>query len=417
MIKVVKIITIILILALAPCESFAGDKASIKLFFVKPLENKKPLNSCNNQSCKALLKLINNSKESIDFAIYGIGGQDAIFNALVEAKKRGIIVRGVTDVTIKGKNPYKDTEKLMDILKTVKTDYSETVKMDGNEKLLVQKGIMHNKFFVIDKSIVWTGSTNISSSCMTYNANNSLLISSKDLANLYSQEFNQMYEQEKFHQAKQIIPNNEHIKLKNGSFVSIYFSPEHKAIKQCILPLIESSQKRIYITMFYFTRNDIAQALVDAHKRGVEIKMIIDASGAQGSYSRHDILRKAEIPVKVENWGGKMHTKTALIDDKYLIVGSLNWTGAAENDNDENTVLIEDTNLMQQYETEFNKLWQSIPDKWLSGNPDPESPDSINSCSDGIDNDHDRNTDMSDFGCYNKDPQAKHPEFRTAPTD
>lgn len=161
--------------------------------------------------------------------------------------------------------------------------------------------------------------------------------------------------------------------------------------------------------MFYLTNKKILQYLIDAHKRGVDVKIILDATAASNPFTNHELLRKEGILVKVENWGGKMHMKSAIIDDKYIVIGSMNWTGKAEYHNDENTLIIENELLAKQFKNFFNKLWASIPDKWLTGNPDPESPDSVNSCTDGVDNDHDRRTDNADESC--------NPQKKKAPTD
>lgn len=66
------------------------EKDNIAIYFVDPLKNKKPINEPDSDAALALLAMINKAKESIDFAIYGIGGQDEIFMALVEAQKEGL---------------------------------------------------------------------------------------------------------------------------------------------------------------------------------------------------------------------------------------------------------------------------------------------------------------------------------------
>ena len=150
------------------------EKNKVELYFVDPLKNKKPKNACENEACLSLLYLIENAKESIDFAIYGIGRQDAIFNALIDAQKRGVLVRGVVDMDSKNINPYKDTKKLISKLKTVKTDYKDSSTFQPKKEDYIQQieyningeviktafinkdiknyneSIMHNKYFIID---------------------------------------------------------------------------------------------------------------------------------------------------------------------------------------------------------------------------------------------------------------------------
>ena len=253
----------------------------IDIYFQDPIKYKKPANYARTAAAQRLLEDILNAKSSVEFAFYGIGGQPEIFNAIVKAKQNGLLVRGVTDMDKNYKNEYSDTQSLIDILgkDVLKTDFYYT-KIAENERnkyikehwdiissneyrgfkektkyfidskqvdltiktkdiLLVQKGIMHNKVFVIDKKIVWTGSTNISSSGIGgYNANVMARIEHPQIAELYSKEIEQMNVKEKFHQAKSIIDNNEKIILDNKTVVSIYFLPKHQPVEKAIRPLL-----------------------------------------------------------------------------------------------------------------------------------------------------------------------------------
>jgi len=290
----------------------------------------------------------------------------------------------------------------------MKTDYNpqiidiKEISQKYNYKFNTKDPLMHNKFFIIDKNLVWTGSTNVSDTCMTYNSNDVLVIKSSEIARLYTTEFNQMWQNSKFHRNKDIVKNNENIKLDDDSTVSLYFSPMNEPVYKGVIPAINSAQKSIDISMFFFTEKHISYALLKAKERGVKVRIILDAISATNKFSQHEFLRKEGIPVKVENWGGKMHMKTAVIDNKYLIIGSMNWTSSAQYHNDENTLIIQNSALSEKFEKHFNMLWKSIPDKWLNGNPQAESPDSKGSCSDGMDNDFDKTIDNADDSCNPK---------------
>ena len=150
------------------------------------------------------------------------------------------------------------------------------------------------------------------------------------------------------------------------------------------------------------THKNVSLELVKARERGVKIRVILDATAATNGYSKHKYLRDNGIELKVENWGGKMHMKSALIDSKHLIIGSMNWTSAGESKNDENTIVIKDAgSLAREYRTFFNKLWSSIPSRWATDDPMAESKDSFGSCQDGIDNDFDNKVDHRDSACAN----------------
>ena len=94
-----------------------------------------------------------------------------------------------------------------------------------------------------------------------------------------------------------------------------------------------------------------------------------------------------------------MHAKSMIIDDNYLVIGSMNFSKSGENKNDENVLIIENPYLTKYYKDFFNYLWKKIPDTWLTKNAASESHDSLGSCFDGIDNDFDGKTDSTDTGC------------------
>ena len=202
----------------------------------------------------------------------------------------------------------------------------------------------------------------------------------------------------KFHTNKLPSEYNKNINLGNST-ISVFFSPQDKALSREIIPLINNSEKYIYIPTFVLTHQGLTDALINAKKRGVDVKIIIDGTSSTQIHTKHHVLRTAGVPVKAENYAGKMHMKTIIIDDKYTILGSMNFSNSGENRNDENIVLIEDKKFAEFYKDYFNYIWVKIPDKYLKTDIRAESPDSIGSCSDGVDNDHDGKIDNLDDGC------------------
>nr|DAU52929.1 MAG TPA: hypothetical protein [Caudoviricetes sp.] len=412
---------------------------SLELYLIDFTKYKAPANYCRTAACQALVNDLNSANSEIDFAIYGFSRQPEVYNALVNASKNGINVRGITDMDKDNHNIYSDTEALIEELGTVKTDYLTTkrlenlkaeywdakrkqgyykgniehakyiiegreiyVKTSSKAPLPIQEGIMHDKYFILDDSIVWTGSTNMSSGCLGgYNSNVMVRIKSEEVAQCYKKDFNQMYESELFSQWKAASKNNENINLKDGSKISVYFLPQDKAMEDGILPLIRNSKKYIYIMTFYLTETRLAQELINAKERGVDVRIILDANGASNDYSKHHILRQASIPVKVENYGGKMHMKSIIVDDEAFVVGSMNLTGTAQTKNNENTNIIWNSNATEVYKKHFLKIYSKIPDEGLYKDYKPESPESKGTCSDGLDNDHDGLVDEDTPYCSN----------------
>ena len=358
-----------------------------------------PSQKCLTTACMSLVKEINNAKNTIDFAIYGIDKQPVVVNALLTAQKRGVKIRWVYDTDKRGTTIYSDSLKLKKYLTNTVTDSSAagTILSDGRK---MRDSIMHNKFFIFDKQKVWTGSANISHTDLSgFNANSALLINSKAIASLYEQEFEQMYSG-KFHLMKTATPKN--LNTVSNSLISVYFSPQDDIINRHILPLIDNAKKYIYVPVFVVTHKDFYNALVDAKNRGVDVRLIVDATSAASRYSSVRFLRQNGVKVKTENRAGKMHMKSIIIDDEYIVTGSMNFTKSGERYNDENVLIIKNPKLAAKFKNKFLYFYNDIPQKWLYKNPGAESINSINSCYDGIDNDFDGNIDKFDSGCIKK---------------
>lgn len=363
---------------------------NIKIYFLDINKIWRPTSKCESNACIALKREIDEAESSIDFAIYGMGEQDEIFNALSKARNRGVKIRWVTDYDKKEGNYYVNTEKLKSVIKDFKTDED----YDNNNRA----AIMHNKFFIFDEERVWTGSSNISGTDITeFNSNINVLIKSKEIAGIFKKEFEQMFSG-KFHTEKEHFENKK-IQLTPDTSVSAYFSPQDKPLRSKVFPLIREAREYIYIPVFFITKKEMTEELKNAYDRGVEIKIINDATNARSKYSIHKELRKHGIKVKTENFAGKMHTKSLIIDDKYSIIGSMNFTNNGEQRNDENLIIIENKDIAVYLKQCFLYLWNKIPEKYENYDPAPESFESTGSCHDGIDNDYDGKIDGKDGGC------------------
>jgi len=349
----------------------------------------KPSNNCDNYFCKELISQINNTHSTIDLALYGIEKFYPINTALINAQNRGVKIRMIYDLDYKNENYYNGTLELANLIKTSKSDVNQNSKSNHT---------MHNKFIIFDNKTVMSGSANISKTDLSnYNLNNIIFINSEKIAQIYKEEFEQMYNG-KFHNYKSIIQEKTNLKIKDTE-ISIYFSPMDKQLTTQIIPLINKSKSTILMPVFLLTEKNLTQALINAHNRGVKIKVIIDAGNASSKHSKHELLRQAGIPVKTENFGGKLHSKTLIIDNKYTILGSMNFSYSGENKNDENTLIIDNPAIATFYSNYFNYLWQKIPNMWLKYNARAESKDSKYSCNDGIDNDFDGYIDKQDPLC------------------
>lgn len=359
----------------------AISNGSVKMYLTDLTTVLKPDNKCNSLACKEMLAQINSAKNSIDIALYGWDNVPEIFNALSHAKLRGVKIRIAYDIS--NNNYYPDTKEL---LKLANMSAGDTPKI-----------LMHNKFMIFDNSKVFTGSMNFSKTGLSgFNSNCIIFMNSVEIAQIYKEEFEQMING-KFHGSKLQV---KHKTVQAGDIkITPLFSPKDKVITNNIIPLIDKAKHYIYIPAFIITHDELSNALIRAKKRNVTVKIITDATNTNASRSKVKLLRTAGIPVKVENYAGKMHSKSIIIDDKYLIAGSMNFSNSGENKNDENCLIIESERLARYYRGFFEYLWTKIPDKYLKINPRAEGKSSIGSCSDGIDNDYDGKIDMQDEAC------------------
>ncbi len=328
----------------------------------------------------ALIDAIDGATTSIDFAVYGFNGSEEIIAALIAAKNRSVTVRGVVDSYDSRSYPYRSTADVVSAIGTVVAD------MDDR--------IMHNKFFVIDGRWVWTGSTNISRQEIDaeYYGDVSVLIDSTALADIYTDEFDEMYAGD-FHTDK--TDNTTHVlpTLSDGTVIKSYFAPTDDAETNAIVAAINAANTKINMRTFFLTSQTIVDALEDAKDRGVTVRIILDAASAHNEYSLHEALRTYGISVKVENWGGTEHCKAFSVDGYLVVLGSQNFTASGNTSSDENTLSISNRPMATAFDAAFETRWSSIASTWLTADPDPESTDSPGSLSDLTDNDHDDLTD------------------------
>ncbi|MBX2800234.1 MAG: hypothetical protein KTR31_21320 [Myxococcales bacterium] len=415
----------------------------LQLILHDPTGTTAPGDVCDAALCTSLVTLIEGATETVDLAFYGFRHQSRLLQAAKAAQKRGVRVRVVVDMDVDGHNYYTSTPDWLETFE-VRTDHEtdlatkarkrsysgrdrcrrptgfqgplQCLSLDmgdrcyvtahaSREPLTFQGDIMHDKFAVVDSRHVWTGSANASDSGTGgYNANLVILVDSPRVASWYTDEFEQMYVHGRYHASKERGSDRRHWIETNEVHVTSWFSPQDKPIDKHVRALLQGAEHRIDVAVFFLTHKGIAQDLLDAKRRGVKVRVIMDATAAKNGYSKHEVLRAAGIPVKIEDWGGKMHAKSMVIDSEMIVGGSMNFTAAGERGNDENTLLIRSRRHAAQYEAWFESLWNSIGDQWLRGRPDPESRASGTSCTDGVDNDFDDLADEDDPGCSDSPP-------------
>ena len=135
--------------------------------------------------------------------------------------------------------------------------------------------------------------------------------------------------------------------------IAVHFSPKG-GCTEAIIAEIDAAKSTILVQAYSFTSARIADALVEAHKRGVDIRIILDKSQRGEKYTSADFVLHAGIPVWIDAKHNIAHNKIMVIDGATIITGSFNFTKNAEEDNAENLLVIRSPELAVQYTANWN---------------------------------------------------------------
>ncbi|MBI5778910.1 MAG: phospholipase D family protein [Planctomycetes bacterium] len=151
--------------------------------------------------------------------------------------------------------------------------------------------------------------------------------------------------------------------------IQIYFSPKG-GCTEAIVKEINAAKEIICVQAYSFTSEPIAQALVDATRRGVLVEVILDKSQRSERYSQANMVYQANISTLIDARHAIAHNKIILLDSKVIITGSFNFSKNAEENNAENLLIIKDhPDLVKQYEANYFKH-REHSEEYLTKNAD-----------------------------------------------
>jgi phosphatidylserine/phosphatidylglycerophosphate/cardiolipin synthase-like enzyme len=132
------------------------------------------------------------------------------------------------------------------------------------------------------------------------------------------------------------------------SAVSVCFTPGGNCT-DTIVKALSDAKRTVLVQAYSFTSASLAKALLDAHKRGVQVQVILDKSQRNEKYSSADFLANQGVPTMIDANHAIAHNKVIVIDGEVVITGSFNFTKAAQEKNAENLLIIRDPALAAQY--------------------------------------------------------------------
>lgn len=140
--------------------------------------------------------------------------------------------------------------------------------------------------------------------------------------------------------AGQYAPHAEEISIRSKAIVA--FSPNGEATN-VIVDAIGKAKRQILVQAYSFTSRPILAALAEAQARGVEVEVIADKSNDRGRYSGATYMRNHGVPVWIDDTVRIAHNKVMIFDGRSVLTGSFNFSRAAQKDNAENILLVEDS--------------------------------------------------------------------------
>jgi len=331
-----------------PSTNATGDWWEV--YFADPLNINDP-NNWQNSIEGRLIDKINAAQKSIHIASFEFD-LTPVAEALIAAKQRGVDVRWVTD----DENGLEADEEPGHGQFAMLEDAGIEVKDDGRTAL------MHNKFWIFDNEWVWTGSTNITVNGIFKQNNNVIAIRSTKLADIYEREFQEMWDGQ-FGPRSPSTVDQQSVTI-NGMPVRVLFASEDGVIER-IIPYVENAQSNIRFLAFSFTDYPLAKAMIDRAAVGVDVAGVFEKTGSETEYAELRTLYCAGVPVRQDGNPSFLHHKLIIVDERYVITGSLNFSTSAETSNDENVIIVDNPEIAKLYMQEFERDWAQGSD------PDP----------------------------------------------
>ncbi len=305
-----------------------------------------------------LVALMNRAQKTLDVCVYDFDLVN-VAEAMAAAKARGVAVRLVTDGDTVRKAKDGSGKKAVAAEAFEKLWSAEIPIIDDGGR----HAIMHNKFTVVDGEWVQTGSWNYTVGD-TYRLNNNMVIvRSRELAENYTAEFEKMFAGKHFGAKKaRGVPNPE--LTVGGVPVRIYFAPKDHVAKH-VVEALGRAEKSIYFLAFQFTHDGIGRVVREKAEAGLAVGGVFEKRDQETEHSEYGKLKAAGIDVYLDGNPYTMHHKVFVVDGRTVIFGSFNFSEAADKDNDENLLIVEDAGLARQFKEEYDRVldWAKNPPK------------------------------------------------------
>ncbi len=145
----------------------------------------------------------------------------------------------------------------------------------------------------------------------------------------------------------------------SAASMEVWYAPEDEPLSR-VVRIYEQADRYIYVAVYGMTFFPAVKALVAAHKRGVDVRVITDRERLNDPKQRAAVsaLREAGIPIMVNRHENLMHLKQVVVDDEVNTNGSMNHTTSGNRYNDERLDVIKDHAISVKAREKFLSMWK-----------------------------------------------------------
>lgn len=293
---------------------------------------------------KSIIDFIDSTKKRLDIAVQELESTEIAW-AIIRARQRKVKVRLVLEgdyltVTRALSKPF----DLIGVNEVNRQIHDAILRSKINVKTDYNPKIFHQKFIIRDGEAVLTGSTNFTDTGTSTNLNHVFIVHDRKIAKIYSKEFKEIRQGHfgKLNEGHDPVPDKvvvDDVPLK------ILFAPDHSPEMEIMKQMLKA-RKRIDFAMFTFSQSSgIDDTMIALQKSGIKIRGALDGMAANQKWAATHGLKEAGVSLfRVPKKGKlrKLHHKLMVIDQQVVIAGSFNYTGPANNLNDENIIILGD---------------------------------------------------------------------------
>jgi len=351
---------LLLCMILCACTKLTAQNPHIRCYFNKPVNTQISTGTnaayLQNTFPDTIAAYINRAKYTVDIALYNYTGNAnsnvaKIATAVNAAAARGVTVRWLYNLP-------GTSNSAMSLL---------SAQVNKGPSANYNSYIMHNKFMVIDINspdstdvIAQTGSYNWSDFQTGDDYNNIIFIQSKQVALAFYNEFNKMWGSDgaAFDAANARFSSFKTASAQtkfnvNGTAIEVYFSPKD-SLGDRLESSIRTANHDLFFSIYAFTDFSISNEIKNRFNSGVTVRGIMDEFNI-GNNAYNNLIPALGSNAIVFSGIDLYHNKTMLVDplnplsDPHVFTGSFNWTSQGQFSNDENTVVIHDASIANQY--------------------------------------------------------------------